>query len=34
MDQRDYSNELISRILKDGCQLIILWIKKRRDVLR
>jgi hypothetical protein len=34
MDKKDDANELISSMIRDGCQLIILWIKKRRDVLR
>ena len=25
-------NELITRIIKDGCQLIIHWIKGKKDV--
>ena len=34
MDKKDDANELISSMIRDGYQLIILWIKKRRDVLR
>ncbi len=31
MDQKNDTNELISRMIRDGCQLIIIWLKKRRN---
>ncbi|MFT5077272.1 MAG: hypothetical protein ACJAX7_002300, partial [Saprospiraceae bacterium] len=29
----DYSNELISRMISDACQLAFIWMRKRRNVL-
>jgi hypothetical protein len=33
MDQKEDANELITRIIKDGCQLLINLITKKKDVL-
>jgi hypothetical protein len=33
MDQRDYSNELISRMISDASQLAFIWMRRRRNVL-
>lgn len=30
MDQRDYSNELISRMISDACQLAFIWMRNKR----
>ena len=32
MSQKEDVNELITRIIKDGCQLIIHWITGKKDV--
>jgi hypothetical protein len=32
MSQKEDVNELITRIIKDGCQLIIIWITGKKDV--
>jgi len=32
MSQKEEVNELITRIIKDGYQLIMLWIKGKKDV--
>ena len=32
MDQKEDANELITRIIKDGCQLLIYWITKKKCV--
>jgi hypothetical protein len=29
MNQKENSNDLISRIINDGCQLLLLWIRKK-----
>ena len=29
MKQQEYSNELIYRIISDGCQLVVIWLKQR-----
>jgi len=31
MNQKEEATELISKIIKDGCQLLLIWIKKRRS---
>lgn len=33
MGQKNEANELIARIIKDGCQLLINFITKKKDVL-
>ena len=33
MEDRDYSNQLVSRMISDACQLMFIWIKRRRNVL-
>lgn len=30
MDKKEEANDLIVKMIKDGCQLIILWIKKKK----
>lgn len=33
MDQKEDANDVIIKIIKDGCQLLIMWIKKKREIL-
>ena len=30
MDKKEDANDLIIKMIKDGCNLIILWIKKKK----
>ena len=31
MDKKEDANDLIVKMIKDACNLIVLWIKRRKD---